>query len=203
MSFDLDCIEGRQSLLFPLIVLHTFFARGECVCRGENTMARRLYTAEEAAREKLMDDDSGEEEIDDDEDFELSSNSEDEIDNEDTGDAHTTFLSCMRNNRNMRASSTRGRGRIPRGRVQRPLMEYIWVDDEDFDPPNVPEFTANPGVKADINPDAPATAYFNLFVDDNLIEKMLEETNNYAEQAIRAKGMYLFLFSIYWFIYLL
>ena len=88
-----------------------------------------------------------------------------------------------------RAGLRGGRGRVPDRQTG---INHCWTADRQHERPTMPEFCKSPGVKANINPDDSAFQYFSLFVRPDMFQRMVEETNTYAEQIIGAKGMFYF-----------
>ncbi|KAK3756836.1 hypothetical protein RRG08_048882 [Elysia crispata] len=83
----------------------------------------------------------------------------------------------------------RGRGQQIRGRggqrgrqARRP--ERTWLDNADQFRPSVPEFQGNPGVKVDVTNFKPAD-FFALYINDDLLNNFVIQTNLYAEEYIR------------------
>ena len=77
---------------------------------------------------------------------------------------------------------------LPSRRRGRTTEVLRWSDEEEFVSPNVPDFTASPGVKARISPNASPIYYFHLFLDESIFQQMVVETNIYAEQVIGARN---------------
>jgi hypothetical protein len=47
-------------------------------------------------------------------------------------------------------------------------IDQLWTDENVDEPPVLPPFTGNPGIKVDIKPDASAWSYLQVFVDDGM-----------------------------------
>ena len=92
--------------------------------------------------------------------------------------------------RNRLANRGRGRGRRARANYhnraqQRPQIgQRVWVAANN-DPPQVPQFTGQPGVLVNTQDFVPSE-YFQLYVDEDFLNFLVIETNRYAEQYIRA-----------------
>jgi hypothetical protein len=54
--------------------------------------------------------------------------------------------------------------------------------------PNLPAFTGTPGMNVDIDIDATPSEYFNLFIDEGILELMARETNRYANDVMANIG---------------
>ena len=52
-------------------------------------------------------------------------------------------------------------------------------------PPLVPPFTAQPGLRVDMDRDAKPEDYFSLFLTDDIWKYMVEETNKYAHHKLQ------------------
>jgi len=53
-------------------------------------------------------------------------------------------------------------------------------------PPILPDFVGNPGIKVDMPEDARCIDYVNLFLDDPFLDMIVEQTNLYAKQFIKS-----------------
>lgn len=82
--------------------------------------------------------------------------------------------------RGRRAARSRGRSgeaRAPAVMLEEPLEE------PNFEQPEVPEFTGQPGLKVEMNNTTPLD-FFELFLTDAIIDHLVAETNRYAQQTI-------------------
>ncbi|KAK7499304.1 hypothetical protein BaRGS_00009564 [Batillaria attramentaria] len=84
----------------------------------------------------------------------------------------------------------RGRGRSgsrgERGRGPITTDNNVWTEN-DHSPERVP-FTGNHGIRLNIAAKSEPYTYFEKFVDDELLDMFVRETNRYARQCIEAKG---------------
>lgn len=135
-----------------------------------------------------MDEDSESDSNDENEQSSSSENSENE-DANDSGDHMTATASTSRGEPNIRGTRFRGRDSAAGNRaLSRGEINQLWSENDVYTRPEIPEFTAVPGVKADIQPEDSALSFFQLFIDNECIEQMVEQTNLYASQVIDGRG---------------
>ena len=90
----------------------------------------------------------------------------------------------VRGNRGVRGGRVGGRGRAICARITREeqerLLEAKWTSvDQD---PQIPQFTATPGIQVPL-PNEPSAGYFmKLFLTDELFDLLVTQTNLYASQ---------------------
>lgn len=95
----------------------------------------------------------------------------------------------------MLQASVRGKGTRGRGRGSRPSRNARGIGNFDNSslsapngqPPDIPNFTAAPGLQADMNDDRPID-FYRLFLTDDLLDHLVTETNRYAYQTITQAG---------------
>ena len=68
-----------------------------------------------------------------------------------------------------------------------PTSTWNWALGEKL--PSLPRFGGQPGLKIDLNGQNSPSNYFDLFVDDAIIETIVAETNRYAAQALHGKTL--------------
>ena len=166
---------------------------------------QRVYTSDEVLDEVFADADSEYDENSDDSDFYDPSSSGESPDEENAGendgeaseedDSYQPQLiargrAAVRGNQGARRGRGRGRGGRGRGNVVRRtseeeerLLEAKWrAVDQD---PQIPDFTATPGIKVQLPDEAGAGDYMKLFFTDEFFDLLVTQTNLYASQYIR------------------
>ena len=159
----------------------------------------RVYTRQEVVDEVFADQDSEYDENSDESDsYDPSSSeesSEEEIADENDGEPSEDESQndeprgrvAPRGHRGARRGRGAGRGR--RNVVRRTpeeeeqLLEAKWktVDQE----PQIPDFTATPGIKVELPEDASAGDFLNIFFTDEFYDLLVTQTNLYASQYLR------------------
>ena len=91
---------------------------------------------------------------------------------------------AVRGNRGVRGERGRGRGRANRARITREeqerLLEAKWTSvDQD---PQIPQFTATPGIQVPLPNEPSAGDFMKLFLTDQLFDLLVTQTNLYASQ---------------------
>ena len=94
----------------------------------------------------------------------------------------------VRGNRGVRGGRVRGRGRAIRARITREeqerLLEAKWTSvDQD---PQIPQFTATPGIQVPLPNEPSAGDFMKLFLTDELFDLLVTQTNLYASQYKRS-----------------
>ena len=73
-------------------------------------------------------------------------------------------------------------------RLGTPQFDDGWTDGRDF-VPNDYVFTGLAGMKCDLGVASDEVDYFRLFLDDEVVEVMVDETNRYHRQCVSARGL--------------
>lgn len=107
----------------------------------------------------------------------VSSDSEVDIDQPSTSRGRGRCRTRGRGSRNRHATPRTRGGRGARGGFGINVPDD-WVDDDEE--PKVFDFTANAGIKHNIPAGANPLDYFKLFIDDEIVQQIVTETNKYA-----------------------